>query len=104
MEISNNKKVKSVNKPHVIIGKGQVPLDEYIEENHEEFEKALIGYMHEKDHSLEEVLHELINGRSLKTDIVFKDHGHKLLDTKWASIDVPTAANKDYYQKMNKHK
>lgn len=49
VEVSSNKKVKSLTKPHVIIGKGQVPLDEYIEEHHEEFEKTLIGYMHEKD-------------------------------------------------------
>lgn len=49
MEVSSNKKVKSLTKPHVVIGKGQVPLDEYIEEHHEEFEKTLIGYMHEKD-------------------------------------------------------
>lgn len=51
---------------------------------------------------MEDVIHELINGRTLKTDIIFKDHHHKLLDTKWASIDVPTGKN--YYNNMNKHK
>ena len=89
MEVQAGKKNKALSKPHVIIGRGQVPLDEYIEEHHEEFEKTLIGYMHEKDQSLEDVIHELINGRMLRTDIVFKDQHHKLLDTKWASIDVP---------------
>ena len=75
-------------KEAVVINAGQeiVGLEDYIVENHDFFEKAIIRHMHVYNESLEWVIEHLTKGKKVKTDVIQEHNADKLHNTKWVQI------------------